>query len=73
MIEEKLSNDTGSLFEPVEEEEDIDLNFEYDDLEEFEDKRAMAPPTRKLLSTANKPAACCFRSTRKIDANSLVK
>ncbi len=29
----------------------------------------MALSTRNLLSTANKPATCCF--TRKIDANSL--
>ncbi len=35
MIEEKLSNDTSSLFEPVEEEEDIDLDFDFNNLEEF--------------------------------------
>ena len=44
MTEENLSNDTGSLFEPVEEEEDIDLDFDSDDLEEFEGKITMTPP-----------------------------
>ena len=70
MIEEKLSNDTSSLFEPVEEEEDIDLDFDSDELGEFEGKSTMAPSTRNLLPTANKPETCC--STSKIDVNSLI-
>ena len=70
MREDKLSNDTDSLFEPAEEEEDIDLDFDSDDLEEFEGKSRMTPSTRHLLSTANKLATFCSTST--IDINSLV-
>ncbi len=70
MIEEKISNDTSSVFGVVEEEEDTDLNFDSDELEEFEGKSTMAPSTRNLLSTANKPATCW--STRKKNNNGLV-
>ena len=69
MIEDKLSNDTGSLFKPVVEEEGIDLDFDSDDLEEFKGKTTTTPSTRKLLPTANKSASSC--STSKIDATSL--
>ncbi len=70
MREDKLYNDTASLFQPAEEEEDIDLDFDSNNLKEFEGKSTMTPSTRNLLSTANKPVI--FWSTSTIDINSLV-
>ena len=44
MTEDKFSVDIGSLFEPVKGDEDIDLDFDSDDMGEFEYKSTMTPP-----------------------------
>ena len=64
-----MFDDTGSIFEPIKEEEDINLDFDFDNLEEFKDNTTMLPSARKLLSIAKKPVAHC--STYKIDTDSL--
>ncbi len=73
MREDKLYNDTTSLFQPVEEEEDIDLDFDSNNnLEEFKGNILMPTSTRRLsLLTAKKPATRC--STCKADANNLTR
>ena len=50
-------DDICSIYEPKKEEENTNLDFDFDDLEEFKDNTTILPSTRRLLSTAKNPVA----------------